>query len=404
MVHLEKVKKSGSGKFMESFYVGYGHESIGDCGSTTIFIENVSMFAAKAIQDWPLYSGQETSTRYIDMSKQPVEDPVGTEASAAILKKWMDFYVSKLEPVMAHLKTVYPRKEEEKETVYEKAIKARAYDALRSFLPTGVMTQLAWHTNLRQAARKLALLSHHPDTSIRELANNIHAKLTERYAHSFGHKHYEATEAYRASMAEEYTYFNPDTCPTNVVCHTHITSEDIAPYADAFKTRPAKTELPSFLLDLGLVTFECLLDFGSFRDLQRHRNGVCRMPLLTTRFGFEAWYLDQLPPDVRAEGQALIESQTQAIEALNTTDINRQYYIAMGFRVPCRVSYGLPAALYTLELRSGKTVHATLRRVAQQMAETLQAKLPELVIHADMDLDDWDIRRGLQDITAKPSV
>jgi hypothetical protein len=49
--HLEKVKKTGSGKFMESYYVGYGHESIGDCGSTTIFIENVSILAAKAIQD-----------------------------------------------------------------------------------------------------------------------------------------------------------------------------------------------------------------------------------------------------------------------------------------------------------------------------------------------------------------
>jgi len=36
--HVEKVKQSGSGKFMETFYVGYGHMSIADCGSTTIFI------------------------------------------------------------------------------------------------------------------------------------------------------------------------------------------------------------------------------------------------------------------------------------------------------------------------------------------------------------------------------
>ncbi|MCK4744611.1 FAD-dependent thymidylate synthase, partial [Candidatus Parcubacteria bacterium] len=72
--HAEKVKKSGSGKFMEKFYVGYGHQSIADCGSTTIFIEKVSILADKAIQDWPLYSGQETSTRYIDMSKQQIID------------------------------------------------------------------------------------------------------------------------------------------------------------------------------------------------------------------------------------------------------------------------------------------------------------------------------------------
>lgn len=37
--HLERLAKVGSGKFMESFYVGYGHKSIGDCGTITLFIE-----------------------------------------------------------------------------------------------------------------------------------------------------------------------------------------------------------------------------------------------------------------------------------------------------------------------------------------------------------------------------
>src|SRR4030042_5043290 len=79
--HVEKVKQSGSGKFMERFYIGYGHASIADCGSTTIFIEGVSILGDKAIQDWPLYSGQETSTRYVDMAKQLIIDPVQTNQS-----------------------------------------------------------------------------------------------------------------------------------------------------------------------------------------------------------------------------------------------------------------------------------------------------------------------------------
>lgn len=37
--HLEVLKKTGSDNFMSRFYVGYGHKSIGDCGSITIFIE-----------------------------------------------------------------------------------------------------------------------------------------------------------------------------------------------------------------------------------------------------------------------------------------------------------------------------------------------------------------------------
>ena len=61
--HVKEVKSSGSGEFMKTFYVGYGHLSIADCGSTTIFIEQISILADKAVQDWQLYSGQETSTR-----------------------------------------------------------------------------------------------------------------------------------------------------------------------------------------------------------------------------------------------------------------------------------------------------------------------------------------------------
>jgi hypothetical protein len=102
---------------------------------------------------------------------------------------------------------------------------------------------------------------------------------------------------------------------------------------------------------------------------------------------------------MRAE--TLIKEQTEAITALSGSDLQKQYYITLGFRVPCRVSYGLPAALYTIELRAGKTVHPSLRHVAQGMAKTLKEQLPELVIHADMDQDDWDVRRGLQDIAEK---
>src|ERR1035437_4347039 len=74
--HIEKVRKT-SGKFMQLFYTNYGHKSIGDCGSTTIFIKGVSMLVAKAVQDNQLYSGQETSSRYMNMSKQHIVDPIG---------------------------------------------------------------------------------------------------------------------------------------------------------------------------------------------------------------------------------------------------------------------------------------------------------------------------------------
>lgn len=418
--HLAKVKKSGSGKFMEQFYKGYGHESIGDCGTTTIFIEDVAIIIAKAIQDWALYCGQETSSRYIDFSKQGMSDPVGTLISRGILAKWMAFYHDNLEPLAEHLRNKYPIGEETL-SVYNRAISARAFDILRAFLPAAVHTQLAWHTNLRQASNKLDLLIHHPDPEVRDVANAILDQLHARYPSSFCNKKYPATEQYRQLITSKYSYFDgmsktPDdgylseeffdgleklVNPNPVRVTTRIVPSDIKPYQELFDNRPIKAVLPHFLADLGQVSFTFLLDYGSWRDIQRHRNGVCRVPLLTTKHGFEDWYLDQLPAEMKKNAIALIAEQEEAINGLCCNEITRQYYVPLGYRVSTMVTYGLPAAIYTIELRSGVTVHPTLRRVAHNMKAALLSVLPDLVIHTDDNRDEWSVRRGTQDIIEK---
>jgi len=274
------------------------------------------------------------------------------------------------------------------------------FDILRGFLPAGVTTQLSWHTNLRQAHDKISLLDHHPLKEVASVSRNIHTKLKEKYPNSFGHTLYDMQEVYRKYIAEKYTYFINNKIK-KFTMSTNIRSADMKTYKDVFAKRPIKTNLPHFISDVGNVTYEFLLDFGSFRDIQRHRNGVCRMPLLTTKLGFQSWYLDQLPKDVVSEAKQLIKEQIKAIGFLSVSKEEAQYYVAMGFNVACRVTYGLPAAVYTMELRSGKLVHATLRVVAHEMYRALKKKFPSLTLHADLDLDDWDIRRGLQDIKEK---
>jgi thymidylate synthase ThyX len=398
--HVEKVKSSGSGKFMERFYVGYGHASIADCGSTTIFVEGVSMLVAKAIQDWPLYSGQETSSRYIDMSKQAIIDPVGTKESKSILNSWMKFYTESHDEVRKHIMEKYPRKDGEDEIVYDKAVTARAFDTLRGFLPAGVATQFSWHTNLRQAHDKLVYLRRHPLAEVREVAEKILASLKEKYAQSFGHVETPEQDKYWDFIESKYNYyFNKNAKAFSA--KTNINKKEIAQYKDLFIKRASRTGLPVFLAELGNITFEFLLDFGSFRDVQRHRNGVCRMPLLTTKYGFNEWYLNELPETVRKTADKLIKEQVKLINKLKAKPEDKQYYCAMGFNVTCKVTYGLPAATYVSELRSGRLVHPTLRKVAHQMSKSLIKMFPFIKLQSDFSLDDWNIRRGLQDIKEK---
>lgn len=400
MEHIDKVRSSDSGTFMEKFYVGYGHHSIADCGSTTVFVENVSMLVAKAIQDWQLYSGQEASTRYLDYSRQKILNPLETAAGEEIQQRWMKFYEAANAPLTEFLKQKYPRQPEEKEGIYDKAIAARGFDIRRGFLPAGSTTYLSWHTNLRQAHEHLALLEHHPLAEVREIALRVRASLQEKYQHSFSHNKYPAQEAYYEKWVKDFTYFAPKNHPDFAFSH-NLNLEALSEYKDLLANRPVKTNLPTFLGMFGQCTFRFKLDFGSFRDIQRHRNGENLMPLLTTDYGFYPWYLDQLPPTLRAEAEQLIADQEKAIAALTADPLVKQYYLPMGYTIAFTATYKLPASVYVADLRSGKTVHPTLRARAQQMGQALAEAVPNLAMHLDLDPDDWDIRRGNQDIIKK---
>ena len=62
------------------------------------------------------------------------------------------------------------------------------------------------------------------------------------------------------------------------------------------QTRPAKAELHPRFRELGDITFQFPLDFGSYRDLQRHRSAIQPMPILSTRHGFDPWYVSSQSP------------------------------------------------------------------------------------------------------------
>lgn len=413
--HMKILAQKGPEKFMQSFYVGYGHKSIGDCGTTTIFVEGVSMLVAKAIQDWLLYSGQEASTRYIDFSSQRFVDPLDLPGSGEIHEAWRTFYLTSQEPVRAHLRECFPRKDEEDAKVYEKAINARSFDILRGFLPAGASTNLAWHTNLRQAADKLALLRHHPLTEVQVVAEAIESALQEAFPSSFGHKRYEATEEYQRNWMHEH-YFQgtkhyavrhngsirvPHTGV--VLVRGSIDKGALEEYKVFLATRPPKTELPKQVAECGTMQFGFFIDFGSFRDIQRHRSVMQRMPLLSGDFGMHPWYLESLPEKVRRQAEILIHRQLDAIDTLPRDKFVRQYYFPMGMCVPCRLTGDLSALVYLVERRAQKDVHPTLHEVALEIADELTKQFGEfgLTLYVDREKGRFDIKRGLQDIVEK---
>ncbi len=430
VTHLEKLKEAGSGKFMSQYYVGYGHASIGDCGNTTCFIEQVSMLVAKAVQDNPLYNGQEASTRYLDFAQQEVIDPYETPATRAIQDRWMEIYNRTLALLTEAIAVQRPFDPTvwKSEKLWQNTIKAAAFDRARGLLPIGTTTLLSWTTSLRQARDQLRRLKHHPLPEVRQVADGLFAKFLERYPNSFtGHEMERQSTTPRDAYSEKYTlsthYQTAEALIERfgltigavetlmrggVIVDRRALDRDrlLACEKDVLAERPQGVPLPWRLESYGRYNFLFMLDFGSFRDIQRHRNGVCQVPLIDGRFGMSDWYMDEyrtlLGEAAFASLKADIDAQLDAVERIpGAQKVLSQYLYPMGMRGLVLASYSVPQTVYVGELRSGKTVHPSLRPIAQKFCEVLETDFPFMAVYGDRDSDSWNAKRGEQTIEKK---
>ena len=399
--HLEVLAEKGADNFMSKFYVGYGHKSIGDCWTVTVFIENVSLLVCKAIQDTKLYSGQESSTRYIDYSQQAFIDPSHSEKGKALLEEQRAFYLSLLPQLNEAFKASFPREESQSEALYNKAIAAKSFDVARGFLVAGAANNLARHTNLRQLSDRLLYLRHHPLAEVREVAEALEDAMIEKYPNSFSKKRYEETETYMQEAMKAYYFHQP--MPEFQVTRDDINMQQLkkAEVQHLIASRPnGKTELPTRLNNLWTISFQYLLDFGSRRDIQRQRSAFQRMPLLTDELGFNQRYLSQLPETLQQTALKYLEDLKKKVAELWLSKEEEQYYLPMGYNVASELMAPLPSLVYVCEIRTSQTVHPTLRKIAQKMSQYLM-DTHQIKMFVDMSKYAFDIKRGSQDITLK---
>ncbi|MNK09876.1 Thymidylate synthase complementing protein [compost metagenome] len=440
--HLAKLEKVGSGKFMSEYYLGYGHGSIGDCGFATIYFEGISMLAAKAIEDNPLFNGQECSTRYIDYSNQPFvnpyDEPNAHFAVEGLFSAYRQFYVESLPLMKAALRERFPKPEGENDVRYEKAITARAFDVLGAFLPPSATTNVAWTTSLRKAQDHLIALMHHPLQEVRAMAFSAFKEFYKQYPNSFESKYaqledlspkgiedflveFEGREKYVYLSEVEHFYSCAFDAPervgyAGVVDPAKVYTKIYSPTAFAedplLMYKPKRTPLPRHSARAQEVwDILTVMDYRSFRDIQRHRNGYCSNPMIDGIRGFHPWYFNQMPVEVQIKARALLDQVDEVYRAIVTAEggkdqhdivkakLKGQYLLPMGTLVGVDLKYTIAQTVYVAELRSGKTVHPTVRPFAQALGDALERQ--NIGCYYDKDEGDWTLKRGDQDIIQK---
>lgn len=405
-IDTEATKKS-----LEKWLIQYGHESIGNCGSTTVFFEDVSMLFAKALQDHQLYNGIETSSRYLDFTERGCYNKVISLDMKQLQDDWMGLYKTAIAIVRLSLHNKYPYLVNDTtltEKEWDKAINARVFDICRSLLPAGALTKVSISSTFSTTKEQLRKLLNHPLDEVREQAIQASTLLKEKYPSVFVDLTLDKT-----TVPEEFVYYNPATFSNYF---NHSSFDNLSKQEIYFlKNRQRNEKVPKYFDRYATFDLRFLLDFGSFRDIQRHRSALIRMPLLTIKYGFNEWYLDQfkeLSTSLYDNVCELIEETVIKLKQLDDyTAPHLQYVIPMGFNVPVNMQVGLASLVYITELRSSRTVHPTLRKVIKQfnicfedyLLTTNQA-IHGIKLYIDEAVDDFVPYRGKQDIVEIANV
>lgn len=425
-LNSEQVKKS-----LQRYFVNYGHRSIGQCANFTIFLEDVSIFAAKAIQHHPLYNGQETSTRYYDFSERPAIFPQPFDAYTDGIRR---LYVSVLSAAKEAYLAIAEKNGEKIDDTMERACAAKAFDLARAFLTAGFTTKLSWTTNFDQVQEQLMWMANSPVLELRMLALTVADMLNTRYPQatvdvlsltndwssdcsSFGF--FDNTDSIMDGLKQGFVTCRDDALAV-YANFSHM--ENLAANFGAIELlsrRKRGQAVPRSFSRFGTFTFGFKIDYGSFRDLHRHRNGIVYFPSYPNNLELHPWYIEEMARlgILGKPGLSLCSTIGESISTLmNTLEFVRanladmygpntqeykaalMYYVPMGTMVDMVTRYDLPQAIYVAELRSARTVHPTARIAATNMAKAIRCHLPGAVaLHID-SFEGISRKRGEQTI------
>jgi thymidylate synthase ThyX len=175
---LEQISAQRAEQFLNTFYFQYGHRSIADLAHLAFAVERLSLLAAIVLVDEQRWDGQERSTRYQDFEQSgwylpAFPTPEAQKDFTATVTALFSTYREVSDGVFASLRDRTPRPEAMKADVFDRTLRARAFDVARYLLPLAANTSLGQIVNARTLETQVSRLLSHPLAEVRELGERL---------------------------------------------------------------------------------------------------------------------------------------------------------------------------------------------------------------------------------------
>ncbi len=444
---LVAIKKAQN--FYDRILDGYGDDSIGELGGAHLAVENVSMIAAKNIEDARIGgSPLEKSTRYIYFDQKVDGEYLFYQEPIIMTSAFRDLYVetcnflfdtySKLiPPLTQQMEQKFPKEHTISKAAYTASVRAKVLDCLRGLLPASAMTNMGVYGNGRFFEGLIQKLNSHNLAELQDIGRKAHTELS-KVIPSFvrraepSHKYQQTFTSFYEEMNNELKqlasihkscvqehrqlgvkliHHDPDACAKVAGAllfeHSHASLESLQSHCRkleeegmlrildaACTSRENRRHKSPRALEHASYTFEILADFGIYRDLQRHRLLTQERQLLTCNYGFF------VPPEIMGtemEEPYLIamEKAKQAYDAIATElPEEAQYVVPMAYNLHWYFHINLRALQWLCELRSAPSGHPNYRYIAQEMAKQVIDTEPRFErFFKFVDFDGYDLGR-----------
>jgi thymidylate synthase ThyX len=432
MANRDTFQEEKASRFHEKWVVGYGHASVAEHASLHIAMEDVSILAAKVIEDTRLAAFTEKSSRYqvfdegrfhwpAELEGHPLESRARQQV-ASLFSLYTELY----HDLVARMEGE-ERPEGLSDRAWMQVLHAAACDEVRYLLPAGTLTSLGLTVNARTAAHLIRKLRAHPLAEMRQLGEQLHQegeKVTPVLL-----KYSQPTDWQRdaryALKAEELPLGKGPELPRLRVLDTDpdaevkimadlrsllldehldearrraaaMSADERSKFFQQYFAEMGPWDLPPRALEKAELTIECCVDYGAYRDLQRHRILSPTLPDFGCRWGYEL--PDRLAVHARRDEvvQLLEESASLWRELASWNPAVASYFVPMAFRYRFLMRMNLRQAEHMIRLRSASAGHPSYRRVAQEMYREVTRHWPGLAPAFRVDLEDhaWAREKG----------